>query len=482
MKKLSALLKALELPYRIIGDDVNISNIAYDSRTVEPGTLFVAVKGFKSDGHDHIESAIKRGAVALVVDHEVPFSISQIVSNDTRRALAELSFSYFGCAYNNFELAGITGTNGKTTMTHLLYQIAEKAGKTPALIGTLGIKTPTGSFEGERTTPESRDLAKQFYDLDKQGITALFMEVSSHAIALKRVHSLRFNAVVFTNLSQDHLDFHENMQDYFETKALLFEQMKPGARGIINIDDMYGFKLYKELEIGKISYAVQKEDADYHYSDLKVSVHGIKGKLITPKGSIHVHAPLLGRFNAENIAGSIATWDSMFPELDTDLNDFPFRPVVGRMEMIPTKRATAVIDYAHTPDAMENALFTAFDLSDRKRIITIFGCGGDRDRAKRPIMGKIAEKYSDKIILTNDNPRNEEPFDIVNEILNGIDDMNKIEINLDRAKAIKQAWKDSEKGDILMILGKGAETYMEIKGHKLSFNDKDIMLTLEQKK
>ncbi|MEA2076661.1 MAG: UDP-N-acetylmuramoyl-L-alanyl-D-glutamate--2,6-diaminopimelate ligase [Candidatus Marinimicrobia bacterium] len=481
MKKLSIILSALELPYRIIGEDVKISHITYDSRQVMEGSLFVAIKGYRSDGHQYIDEAIKRGAVALLVDHQVESDMPQIITKDTRRAMAELSYAYYGCAYNNFELTGITGTNGKTTITHLLYQICEKTGMSPALIGTLGIKSQKETIEGTRTTPESADLAKIFYDLDKEGVSSLFMEVSSHSIALKRVHSLRFDAAVFTNLTQDHLDFHADMEEYFNEKTKLFKQMKPGARGIINIDDPYGKRLYNELEIGKISYAVDNADADYHFTELSVNVNGIHGKLITPKGVININSPLLGKFNAENIAGSIACWEFLYPG-KSDLNDIPFEPVAGRMEMIQSSKATAVIDYAHTPDAMEKALKAASNLENRKRIITVFGCGGDRDKAKRPLMGEIAEKYSDKIILTNDNPRNEEPSVIAEAILKGINNIGKVEICLDREKAIRSAWMNSKPGDILMILGKGAETYMEIKGEKLPFNDKEIMLKLEQKK
>jgi UDP-N-acetylmuramoyl-L-alanyl-D-glutamate--2,6-diaminopimelate ligase len=479
-KRISTLLTFLQLPYRVYGEDVNITHITYDSRQAGSGSLFVAIKGFKTDGHDHIPQALKNGAIALLVDHPIETEITQIIVDDTRRAMAEISFGFYGCEYNNFELAGITGTNGKTTMTHLLYQMAEKAGRYPALIGTLGIKTPKGMVEGSRTTPESPDLAKAFYELDKEGVDSLFMEVSSHAIELMRVHSLRYDAAVFTNLTQDHLDFHKDMDDYFNAKAKLFEQMKPGARGIINIDDSYGKKLYTNLMIGKISYAVDNRYADYHFDELSVNVNGIHGTLNTPHGQIRVNAPLLGRFNAENIAGSIACWEYLYPGL-LDLNDFPFEPVAGRMEMVRTSKATAVIDYAHTPDAMEKALKAASDLDHRKKIITVFGCGGDRDQAKRPMMGKIAETYSDRIIVTNDNPRNEEPQVIANAILDGIEDKTKATVCIDRKAAIKTAWSASEPGDLLMILGKGAETYMEIKGNNLPFNDKEIMLKLEQK-
>ena len=482
MKKLSAFINALELPYRLIGEDAEVEHITYDSREVRKGSMFVAIKGFHSDGNDFIPVAIQQGAAVIVSETKNNIPVTQVVVPDTRRALAELSYEFYGSAYNNFELTGITGTNGKTTLTHLLYQIAESAGKNPALIGTLGIRTHEGLVAGDRTTPESSDLAKTFDDLHKKNIGSVFMEVSSHAIVLDRVHTLRFDAAVFTNLTQDHLDFHLSMETYFEAKAKLFDHMKPGARGIINIDDPYGRRLYNDLEIGKYSYAVENPDADYHYSDLLIDVNGIHGVLSTPGGPVHVSAPLLGKFNAENIAGAIAVWQTLYPEIAIDLNEFPFKAVEGRMEMVKTTKSTAVIDYAHTPDAMEKALKAASELENRHRIITVFGCGGDRDKAKRPIMGRIAESYSDKIILTNDNPRSEEPGIIINEILEGISDKKKTEVCIDRKRAIEMAWNKSRPGDLLMILGKGAETYMEIRGERIPFNDKDIVIKLEQKK
>ncbi len=475
------ILQSLRLPYDFIGNDVEISNIAYDSRQVTKGSLFAAIKGFKSDGHLHIPQAIKNGASALLVDHRVDHDLPQIITKDTRAAMAELSFAFYGLQDQNFKLAGITGTNGKTTITHLLYQICKKAGKSPALIGTLGVKADKLSLEGVRTTPESADLAEIFNQLGHKKVSSVFMEVSSHAIELKRVHGLQFDTAVFTNLTQDHLDFHKDMESYFFAKAKLFKQLKSGGTAIVNIDDPYGHRLYNSLNMNKISYGIDNSDADYHFSELSVNVNGIHGILSTPIGNISINAPMLGRFNSENIAAAIACWNTLYPGI-SDLNDFDFNPVAGRMEMIRTLRGTAVIDYAHTPDAMEKALKAAYDLENRKKIITVFGCGGDRDKDKRPKMGAVADKYSDMIFLTNDNPRNEEPSRVTDAIYNGIENKRKVSTIIDREKAIENAWKISEPGDIVMILGKGAETYMEIKGKRMPFNDKEIMLKLEQKK
>lgn len=480
MKRLSILLQALDLPYRIEGTDVIIESICYDSRNVSKNCLFIAIKGFKNDGHDHVREAIKKGAIAIVVDHDMEVGVTKLITSDTRRALAELSFEYYGTEYNSFDMCGITGTNGKTTMTHLLYQLCQADKKIPALIGTLGIKSPFAQIEGERTTPESSDLAKIFYDLDKKGVESLFMEVSSHALILKRVHALRFNIAAFTNLTQDHLDFHSNMEDYFNAKSQLFYHLKPGGKAVINIDDNYGKRLYKSLDIPKVSYAVDNSDADYYFKELSLGVKGIKGLLRTPKKDIIIDAPLLGKFNAENIAGTLAIWSTEYPDSKLDLNKFNFKAVAGRMETIMTSKATAVVDYAHTPDAIDKALSAVSKLEARKKIICVFGCGGDRDRSKRAKMGTIVEKYADTIIITNDNPRNEKPQDIANEILLGIKNKDNVIICLDRAKAIKQAWKSSETGDILMVLGKGAETYMEIKEQRIHFDDREKLLELEQ--
>ncbi|MCK4812979.1 MAG: UDP-N-acetylmuramoyl-L-alanyl-D-glutamate--2,6-diaminopimelate ligase [Candidatus Marinimicrobia bacterium] len=478
--QLLLLLQELQVPFRYEGGDAAIHHIEYDSRQVKPGTLFVAIKGFQTDGHAYISDAVKRGAVACIVEHAVDCDCPQIIVLDTRTVLAELSFAFYNIP--TYPLFGVTGTNGKTTITHLLYQLAESAGMHPALIGTLGVKTQNSASEGERTTPESRDLAALLQGFSQENIDAAFMEVSSHALALKRVHSLQFDAAIFTNLTQDHLDFHPDMEAYFRSKTLLFKQLKPGAYSIINIDDPYGKRLNDMVEIPKMTYSVQDSSADVYFSELSVSVQGIKGILNTPNGPIPIRTPLLGRFNAENIAGSIAAWLSVYPEIPQSLNNTLFRPIPGRMEMIHTARGTAVIDYAHTPDAMEKALKAASQLENKKRIITVFGCGGDRDREKRPLMGEIAIRYSDEIILTNDNPRNEPARQIVDDILRGMGNTRHVRICLNRKKALTQAYNLSTPDDLLMIMGKGAETYMEIKGEKIPFNDKEIILTLETNK
>ncbi|MFA6619071.1 MAG: UDP-N-acetylmuramoyl-L-alanyl-D-glutamate--2,6-diaminopimelate ligase, partial [Candidatus Neomarinimicrobiota bacterium] len=342
MKKLSELLVALDLPYRIEGKDMMIERICYDSRKVEKNSLFVAIKGFKSDGHDYIKQAISKGASAVVIEHDMDIEVTKLITSDTRRALAELSYAYYGSEYNSFDICGISGTNGKTTMTHLLYQLSKADNKRPAVVGTLGVKTPFFHIEGERTTPESSDLAKTFYELDKQEIQSVFMEVSSHALVLKRVHGLRFDIAAFSNLTQDHLDFHKNMNDYFKAKSQLFYQLKHCGKAVINIDDHYGKKLYSSLEVGKISYAVDNGDADFYFKELSLGVKGVKGKLRTPGCDIIIKAPLLGKFNAENIAGALAIYKTLYPNSKLNFDNFAFEAIPGRMESFFTSKATLV--------------------------------------------------------------------------------------------------------------------------------------------
>lgn len=479
MTLLSSLLGQLNMPYRYEGADAQIEDIAYDSRKVRPGSLFVAIRGERYDGHEYISDAFLRGAAACVCEKEQQVQYPLILTSDSRKALAELSLAFYCPAGLPYPLTGVTGTNGKTTITHLLYQLAEAAGLQPALIGTLGVRSANGLEEGERTTPESRDLAEHFRDFAQNGVSAVFMEVSSHAIILKRVYGLSFDTAVFTNLTRDHLDFHGDMEHYFQAKSGLFRQLNASGRALLNREDPYGRRLLQELRIPAFSYAVSDDQADFYFSELSVSIRGIHGIFHTPVNTIKVDAPLLGRFNAENIAAALAAWQLTFPGYGPIPDHFPFRPVAGRMERVPTKRGTAVIDYAHTPDAMEKALQAAAKLRGVKRLITVFGCGGDRDRGKRPQMGGVAERYSDRIILCNDNPRNEEPEDIIADILSGIAKKEKVDIRIDRAEALREAYHISEPGDLLMVLGKGAENYIEIKGRKIPFQDRQTILGLE---
>jgi UDP-N-acetylmuramoyl-L-alanyl-D-glutamate--2,6-diaminopimelate ligase len=479
MMRISVLLRHLNMSHRYSGPDREISLITYDSRKVREGAIFVAIRGERHDGHQYIAEAFSRGAVLCVCEKDPGERYPHICVPDSRQALAEFSYAFYCPQGLPYPLLGVTGTNGKTTITHLLYQLAEVAGLKPALIGTLGVKSWEENHEAERTTPESSDLAACFHHFTKRGADALFMEVSSHAIALKRVHGLIFDTAVFTNLTRDHLDFHQDMESYFHIKSRLFHHIKDGGYAVINTGDAYGRRLKTDVPGPLLSYAVNDTKADVSFSSLSISVRGISGTLKTPQGNITVNTPLLAHFNAENIAAAIAAWQVTFPGVTLDINAFPFRPVAGRMERVATRRGTAVIDYAHTPDAMGKALEAAAKLEGVERLITVFGCGGDRDKGKRPQMGALADRYSDHIIICNDNPRNEDPSAIAGDILRGIKSKDKTEVILDRAEAIKKGYRISGPGDLLMILGKGAEHYMEIKGERIPFEDKTIILGLE---
>lgn len=456
-------------------ETLDITGIAYDSRQVKPGYLFVAIAGFVTDGHRYISQAKEKGAVAFIVNHiQENTDAVQIYVKDTRKALAEVSYLFYGTPSLPSRLIGITGTNGKTTITHLLYALSENQDEKPGLIGTLGTKTPDYFHEGHRTTPESTDLAEIFYHMADENVNNIFMEVSSHAIALKRVETLEFRVALFTNLTQDHLDFHENMENYFETKSKLFNHLSKDGCSVINIDDHFGRRLYDTLDGKKISYSMRNPKADVYFDHFSHRVeYGIQGELITPYGKIEIDVPLIGLFNAENIAGVISVWIALHPGKNPIFPKNLFKPVPGRMEMIPTPKGTVIIDYAHTPDAIEKALNASNRLEGGKRIITVFGCGGNRDKDKRALMGAIAEKYSHIIILTNDNPRDEDPKSIMGDIMLGIKDRGMCMLIEDRSEALENAYYISEPGDVVMIMGKGAEDFIEIKGKHIHFSDKE---------
>lgn len=455
-----------------------ITGIEYDSRQVRTGDLFIAIRGFKTDGHTFIDPAIRQGAAAVVCEVK-PHNqnIPVITVHNSRKALARLSQAFYDTAILPFHLTGITGTNGKTTLTLLLRELEKKAGLKTAISGTLGFLSDFehGPFS-ERTTPESRDLHEMFHTCSRAGIQSLIMEVSSIALELSRVENITFDTAVFTNLTQDHLDFHGSMDRYFAAKIRLFSQLTPEGTAIINIDDPYGFQLFTSLNHKKRSCSLQNSHADYHFSEYHLSAEGLKGVVHTPDHTLSVEAPLIGVFNAMNILQAVAAWMEHHSHIRPDhlsLKSLP--PIPGRMDIVRTaQHGTVIIDFAHTPDAIDKILKSVREIP-HERLIVLFGCGGDRDKAKRPVMGKIAEQYADQIILTNDNPRSENPEVIIRDILKGITTQQNLIIETDRQKAIYQVLTHGNPGDLILILGKGAEEVMEIEEKKIPFNDKDIV-------
>ena len=479
--QLKTLVAALS-PRQIIGPlDRVVESIAYDSRRVQRNGLFVALRGEKSDGHQFIEQAVEKGATVIVTEREVqsPRATCVVVDN-TRSALADLGAVFFQQPARRLKLAAVTGTNGKTTTTFLIKHILEKAGLRCGLLGTVRYEIADRVLPAVRTTPESLDVYDLLSQMVNAGCKAAAMEVSSHALVQERVRGLEWDVAVFTNLTQDHLDFHGTMENYFEAKATLFTQLagqksktKPAA--VINIDDSYGAKLADRIRktTSVITYGVGAQ-ADFRASNYHAEFAGTSYQLDARGKSYLVRVPLIGRFNVANSMAALAAASSMGISLREAILSLGRSPQVpGRLEAVPAKRQFQVfVDYAHTPDALLNVLKTARELSPRK-LIVVFGCGGDRDKQKRPLMGQVADQNADFSIITSDNPRKEDPDAIIAEAEKGFRS-NHYEKITDRAQAIARAIELAQPRDIVLIAGKGHEPYQEFADHTIPFDDIQI--------
>lgn len=442
--------------------NINISGIACDSRKVKKGDVFVAIPGFKSDGSRFVSQAIENGASVIVTESTeapVPAGIEKIVVASARKALAELACRFYDHPSNKLRIIGITGTNGKTTTAYLIQSILKEAGYKTKLLGT--IDTPTGL-----TTPEAIDLQKWLAQCVKDGVTHVVMEVSSHALELDRVWGVDFDVAIFTNLTHDHLDFHKDMESYFRAKKMLFEGLgkgkKKGAVAIVNVDDAYGKRLIEVVNTEVVTYGLV--EAKYELHDTKSS-------------------SLPGKYNQYNI---LAAYEcglvfDIPPRLIKKAIE-NIKPIPGRFEMIECGQPFKVIvDFAHTPDALEKLLSTVaegFKPSSTGRIILVFGCPGERDKGKRPIMGKIAEKYSDYLIITTDDPHNEPPEKIISDITTGMSRKKPFETIVDRREAIKQALQVASKDDIIILAGRGHEQWQDVAGEKVEIDDRAIVKKL----
>jgi UDP-N-acetylmuramoyl-L-alanyl-D-glutamate--2,6-diaminopimelate ligase len=454
---------------RIVGDAATeVAELAYDSRKVEAGTLFFCVPGEKVDGHEFAAGAVDAGASGLVVERELELDVAQVVVADARAAMAPLAARFFGEPTQELKVAGVTGTNGKTTTAFLLREILASAGVRCGLLGT--VKQVVGGVEEEveRTTPEAIDLQRTLRRMLDGGDVACAMEVSSHALALHRADGIEFDVALFTNLTQDHLDFHADMEDYFRSKRLLFE-MGPRV-AVVNVDDPYGKRLAEEFEC--VTFSAEGSDADLVAGDVGITPLGAEFSV----GEVAVRTLLPGDFNVSNALAAFAAATAMGvePEIATaGLAQAAAPP--GRFEPIDEGQPFSVlVDYAHTPDSLENVLRAARGLGDG-RVISVFGAGGDRDRGKRPQMGRAGAELSDLAIVTSDNPRSEEPEAIVVEVLAGIGDRDGVEVEVDRRAAIALALSRAEPGDTVVIAGKGHEQGQEFEnGRKLPFDDRDV--------
>ncbi|MGD0337313.1 MAG: UDP-N-acetylmuramoyl-L-alanyl-D-glutamate--2,6-diaminopimelate ligase [Bacteroidota bacterium] len=468
--------------------EVHISKIEYDSRKIERGDLFVAIRGTSIDGHQHIKQAISKGAKAIVLEDDEVLAdayfmhegVVKIVVGNTRRAMAVMARNYFGNPASKLKLIGVTGTNGKTTTSHLIKAILEANGEKVGLIGTIAYIIGKKEIPATHTTPESLELDQYLAGMVQQGCTSAVMEVSSHSLVQYRVYGIQFHAGVFTNLTQDHLDFHRTMEQYATAKKRLFDSLDTSAIAVVNADDPEAGYMVSSTQAKVMTYGIG-EPVDVKAIDIQL---GIDRTLYTVKlehGSITVISPLIGRFNVSNTLAAIATGIGIGIKPDVIKRGIEAQHTIrGRFERIRSPQGwTAVIDYAHTPDALEKCLLTIHDILPEhrtNRIITLFGAGGDRDRTKRPIMGKIAAELSDVVIVTSDNPRTENREAIIDDIMSGIPPGKKVTREADRKQAIVMALSQANPGDVVLLAGKGHENYQVVGREKIPFDDREEVL------
>lgn len=458
-----------------------INKIEFDSRKVEENDVFVAIRGTVSNGHDFIEKAINLGATAIVCDtlpEVIVIGVTYIQVKDTNTALAYLATNYYGNPSQNLRLVGITGTNGKTTIASLLYQLFQKAGYKVGLLSTVKIMVNEVEYKATHTTPDSLTINHYLAEMNAAGVEYCFMEVSSHGIHQKRTEGLHFAGGVFTNLSHDHLDYHATFAEYRDVKKSFFDHLPKTAFALTNVDDKNGAVMFQNTAARKLTYAL-KTYADYKAQILESQLSGLLLKI----NESEVWVRLIGTFNAYNLLAIYGTAVELgLDKLEVLRLLSELESVSGRFQYIVSdQKITAVVDYAHTPDALENVIKTINDIrTNNEQLITVVGCGGDRDKTKRPIMAHIASSMSNKVIITSDNPRTEDPIDIIADMEKGVEPQNqkKTLSIVDRKQAIKTACQLAGPNDIILIAGKGHETYQEIQGVRHDFDDMKIVKEL----
>lgn len=458
--------------------DIIIGKIEFDSRKIGQDDVFVAIKGTLSDGHDFIETALNNGAIVVICEvfpEVIVNGVTYVQVKDSNAALAYLATNYYGNPSGNLKLVGITGTNGKTTIASLLYQMFKKAGYKTGLLSTVKIMVDDQEFPATHTTPDSLTINRYLSEMVATGVSYCFMEVSSHGIHQKRTEGLQFAGGVFTNLSHDHLDYHKSFAEYRDVKKSFFDSLPKTAFAIVNIDDKNGMVMLQNTKAAKRTYAV-KSYAEYKAQILENQLSGLLLKI----NEHEVWVKLIGVFNAYNLLAVYAVASELGIESIEALRMLSeLESVSGRFQAVVSQdKIMAVVDYAHTPDALENVLETINNIRTKnEQLITVVGCGGDRDKTKRPVMAHIASSLSDKVIFTSDNPRTENPETIIAEMEKGVEAQNykKTLSILDRKQAIKTACQLAQSGDIILIAGKGHETYQEINGVKHDFDDMKIV-------
>ena len=455
------------------GAPVEITGLTLDSRKVAPGVLFLAMPGQRHDGRQHITQAVAAGAAAVAYEAGDGFTCDAGVPTlpvaQLATELSAIAARFYGQPADSLGLIGITGTNGKTSVSQMLAQALDRLGQPCGVIGTLGSGLPGALLDHGMTTPDALAVQQQLASLRDQGAQRVSMEVSSHALQQGRVAALQFDVGVFTNLSRDHLDYHGDMASYGAAKARLFAQSRVA---VINLDDYFGRQLADQCPVPVTRYSLSDSTADLYCSDIRFDAEGIKARLHTPVGSIDLRSPLLGTFNLSNllaVAGTLLALEISLEQLAGLIGEL--LPPDGRMQRLGGNgQPLVVIDYAHTPDALEKAL-AALRAHVAGRLVCVFGCGGDRDRGKRPLMGRIAEQGADQVVVTDDNPRTEPSVAIIEEIRAGIEQPQRVTVIANRAEAISQTIARAEPGDVILLAGKGHETYQEIHGVRHPFSD-----------
>ncbi len=478
--ELKKLLKNVAMKKVIGNTDINIENLSIDSNAVEKNSLFFCINGTSTDGHKYAKDACNHGAVALVCEKELDISVTQIIVENARESMREVAGEFYGRADKRLKIIGVTGTNGKTTTSNLIYQILKNAGKNCALIGTIGTFYADKFIQPSLTTPDPIELNKQLADILRSGAEFVVMEVSAHALYFDKLKNIEFTAVVFTNFTQDHLDFFGDMNNYKQAKLKLFNEYKY-KYAILNCDDPVGIELYNQKE-GAFSYGIENP-SDVFAIRIKENKNGTEFIINLFDNVNTVKIPLVGRFNAYNAMSALTTVVLLGIDADTAVSAINQAGVVsGRLEKVYNGEYTVFVDYAHTPDGLRKTL-SALRKICTGRLICLFGCGGNRDKYKRSEMGKISGELADFTVITSDNPRYEEPMEIIAEIEKGVLSVCKKYVSIqDRAQAIEYALNLLKPKDVLVIAGKGCENYQDVLGIKLIFNDKDTVKEIIRRK
>lgn len=477
--KLSELIKDVDIVEKYnYNADINISGISYNSKTTKAGDIFVCLRGEHVDGHNFAADAVTKGAVAVMCETKLNLEVPEIIVSSAEQSIAGLANRFYNAPSRELNMIGVTGTNGKTTVTHLVQRIMESSGDKCALIGTLGYKLSSESEykEAKHTTPQAPELQHVLKTIkDDAQIKNVAMEVSSHSLVQNRVGFCEYNCAVMTNLTQDHLDYHITMDRYFNAKAMLFERLKSGNIAIINNDDLYAdrFKAVLKDGVKLYTYGV-KNDAVISADNISFSPKGVSFTCNTPEKQYEVHLSMNGMFSVYNALAALTVAYAMELNMDKAIKTLePLKGVAGRFEVV-VHHPLVIVDYAHTPDGLQNVLNAAREITPKdSSLLCVFGCGGDRDATKRPKMGTIAEKLADKVIVTSDNPRSEDPQQIITDILTGFNSLDDITVEADRGKAIALIKNLAKENDVVVIAGKGHEDYQILADKTIHFDDRE---------